>query len=345
MPTLTVRTPSKRDRMRLRHVRQRRVSLLAPWNPDAERPRGHSNEIKITASLMFSSDVIVAAVDDEVCAFAVFERGDEQFRWNLSWLGAGSPRVDATEAVAEELWVALLEEGIREAGRSGARRLFAYCEPDGVAAESLRKAGYISYTRYDVLHGSFKRGLRESIPIREQHDSDLWGIHQLYNRTTPRAVQYAEAFTSDAWAIDSDPRIPFRHRQRLGFVLPTDDGIGAACHIDMSADCPMVSVLCDDHLAQAIPSIVAESLEHASLHGDVDIVLPEYQMDRMDPFLNMGFTLRDRVNGTVRHTTVTAIQAPIKSEVLRLSEARPAVSVTYRGLTFTGSARQVRDGA
>ena len=79
MPTLTVRAPSKRDRMALRHVRQRRVSLLAPWDPDADRPRRGSNEIKTTAMMMMASDMIVAAVDDEVCGFAIFERGDDSF--------------------------------------------------------------------------------------------------------------------------------------------------------------------------------------------------------------------------------------------------------------------------
>lgn len=345
MATLTVRAPSKRDRIKLRRVTQRRVSLSAPWDPHATRSPGHTDELKLTAAMILSADVIVAAVDNEICAFAVYEQGDERYRWNVSWLGAGSPRVDATDEVAAELWVALLEEGIRLAGRSGVRRLFAYCELDSIAYESLRIAGFAAYTEYDVLRGSFKRGLRESIPIREQHESDLWSIHQLYNRTTPRPVQFAEAYTSDAWAVDADTRIPFRNRRHLGFVLPTEDGIGAACHIDMAAECPIVTVLCDDHLTHAMPSVVADALERSDLYSDVDIVLPAYQIDRMKPFLNFGFSLRDRVVGTVRHTTSTVVQKPVASEVLKLSEARPAVSVPYRGLTFAGSNDQVRNGA
>lgn len=345
MATLTVRAPTKRDRMRLRNVRQRRVSLLAPWDPHADPAGRQAHGLKSTAVTLLASDIIVAAVDDEVCAYLVYERGDERYRWNICWLGAGSPRVDATDEVAAELWLALLEEGVRGAGRSGARRLFAYCAPDSIESESLRQAGFSGFTEYEVLRGRFKRGLRESIPVREQHESDLWSIHQLYNRTTPRPVQFAEAFTSDAWSTDSASRIPFRNRQLLGYVLPTEDGIGAACHIDLTASCPMVSLLCDDHLSHAIPSIVAEALEHASLHGDVDVVLPAYQLDRQSSFVNLGFASRKRVVAMVRHTTATAVQMPLKTEVLKLSEARPAVSIPYRGLTFAGIECRVRDGA
>lgn len=345
MATLTVRAATKRDRLRLRNVRQRRASLLAPWHPDGECAGDSAGNLKSMAKLILSSDVIVAAVDDELCAYIVFERGDESYRWNLCWLGAGSPRVDATAEVATELWVALLEEGIRWAGRAGARRLFAYCAPDSVEYESLLQAGFTGFTSYDVLRGSFKRGLRESLPIREQHESDLWSIHQLYNRVTPRPVQYAEAFTSDAWDVDSESRVPFRHRQRIGFVLPTSDGIGAACHINLATPYPMVSVLCDDHHAPSIPAIVADALELASLHGTVDIVLPAYQLDRMNLFLNVGFTVRNQVIATVRHTTATTVQMPVKAEVVSMSEARPAVSVTYGRLDLAGTQNRIRDGA
>lgn len=346
MATLTVRTPSKRDRLKLRQVRQRRVWLAAPWGAHPSIGSTPQPNVSVAlAGLASAQNVLIAAVDGEICAFAVFDKGDASYRWNLCWLAAGSPRVDATDEVASELWVALLEEGIRWAGEAGARRLFAFCDLESTEYRSLVEAGFTGYAQYAILRGRFKVGLREGAHIREQHESDLWSIHQLYNRTTPRSVQFAEALTSDAWATDSRSRIPFRSRKRFGFVVPTEDGIGAACHIDMGSPRPAVTVLCDYHLTHAIPSIVADSLDYASINRDVDIVLAGYQQELQHPFLTAGFAVSDEVIGAVRHTTATVVQEPVVSEFPVLSEVRPAVPIPYRGFSFAKPGERLRAGA
>ena len=334
MATLTVRAATRRDKIRLRNVRQREASLFPPW---AHHIEPNDTAIAVGAALrvagaMFSSDLYVASVDSEVCAYAQYERGGEQYRWNLLRLGAGSPRVDATDDVAIELWVALLEEGVRAAGRDGARRIFAFAVEKTAHFEALQQAGFAPYARFDVLRGGFQRGLRESVPVRAQHDSDLWSIHQLYNRVTPRSVQFAEALTSDAWAADPEPRFPLRRRRRLGFVVPTDDGIGAACHIDLDRPYPVVTILCDNLLVPALPSIVADSLDHASIQGKVDVILPEYQFDRSTLLIKAGFVVHDRSVGMVRHTTATASMSRAPADIVKLSATRAAVSVPYRAL-------------
>ncbi|MEZ4520878.1 MAG: hypothetical protein R3A46_04390, partial [Thermomicrobiales bacterium] len=132
MATLTVRTPSRRDWLNIRRVRQRSVWLAAPWNSHVRSDGASIGLADALGSLLVSNNLLVATVDDELCGVVVFERDDENFRWNLCSLSAGSPRVDATDEVARELWVALLEEAIREAGRAGARRVFAFSAPDDV---------------------------------------------------------------------------------------------------------------------------------------------------------------------------------------------------------------------
>lgn len=345
MATLTVRSPSRRDWLQIRHVRQRRVLLAAPWEPHPGIRNPGLPTISLPAlGLGTPRDVLVAAVDDELCAFAVFDRDEPSYRWNLCWLAAGSPRVDATDEVSTELWNALLEEGIRRAGAAGARRVFAYCHPDSAEHHSLIATGYASYASYSVLRGQFKLGLRESVRIREQHESDLWSIHQLYNRTTPRPVQFAEALTSDAWVTDDESMNPFRHQSRYGFVVPTKDGIGAACHIDASSTRPTVTVLCDHALTLALPSIVADSLDHASIRLDVDVVLPGYQQELQNPLINAGFAVVDEVIGMVRHTTASVIKEPVVSDTLTLRDARPAVTVPYRGLSLASRDSCQREG-
>lgn len=334
MATLTVRAATKRDRIRLRVVRQREANLLAPWErPDNIHQGATDGGATIgLAEALLSSDVYVADVDGELCGFAIYDRGDRLFRWNVRHLGAGSPRVDATDDVAIELWVALLEEGIRMAGRAGARRLFAFSTDDSAEYVALRNVGFVPYARYDVLRGSFKRGLRESIAVRPQHESDLWSIHQLYNRVTPRAVQFAEALTSDAWVTEPGSRLPFRRTGRIGFVVPTEDGIGVAFHIDFNSACPVVRVLCDDQLTFALRSIIADCLDHLSYEGPVDIILPEYQLDRSNLLIDAGFSRHATATGLVRHTTASAALKGLETEVVRLRQARAAVSVPYQAV-------------
>lgn len=346
MATLTVRSPTRGDWLQIRHVRQRRVLLAAPWGPHPSLGNSGLPTISLPAlGLGMSRDVLVAAVDDELCAFAVFERDEPRYRWNLCWLAAGSLRVDATDEVATELWIALLEEGVLRAGDAGARRVFAFCHPDSAEHHSLLATGYVSYASYIVLRGHFKLGLRESGHVREQHESDLWSIHQLYNRTTPRPVQFAEALTSDAWVTDDESPIPFRNRSRFGFVVPTEDGIGAACHIDLGSSRPTVTLLCDHRLTHAVPSIVADSLDHASIRRDVDVVLPGYQQELQNPLINAGFSVIDEIIGTVRHTTVSVVKEPVVSDILTLSDARPAVTVPYRGLSLATRDSCQREGS
>ena len=334
MATLTVRAATRRDRIRLRHVRQREAWLSPPWDESAVRSGRAATKGQMfrIADAMFSSDVHVAAVGGEICGYALYDRGDDRWRWNLLRLGAGSPRVDATDEVAVELWVALLEEGIRSAGRDGARRIFAYSAAETAEYEALLAAGFAPYARFDVLRGEFRRGLRESVPIREQDDSDLWSIHQLYNRITPRAVQFAEALTSDAWTVDPDSRNPLRRPGRLGFVVPTEDGVGAVCQIELDHACPVVTVLCDDQLLPVMCSIIADALDHASIQGEVDVVIPEYQLDRSSLLMTAGFIRREQAVGLVRHTAATASMKRVRAEIVKLSEARAAVSVPYRTL-------------
>jgi hypothetical protein len=347
MPTLTVRNPSKRDWLRVRRVQQRRANLTPPWDYHVQ---GADVRHQLTSALTGfgpATDQLVAVVDGEVCAFALFERGDERFRWYVTEIGAGSPRLDATEEVAIELWVALLEEGIRRAGEAGARRIFAFVEPESSEYEGLREAGFDGYTNYYILRG--RMPLPESAAVlslvRPQHESDLWSIHQLYNHSTPRGVQFAEALTSDAWALPDESRNPFARTTASGFVVPLEDGIGAACQIGMRGRCPYVTFLCDERLESSIASIVAASLARAGIDREVDVVVPGYQQHLMSQFLALDFAIMDERIGMVRHTTVPAVIESNAVTSLNLREARTAASIPYQTLNARGGDTLMRDHA
>ena len=328
MATLTVQKSTKRDWLGLRRVRQRVVPLASPWSRHrASRPVFPT----LLHGAVGSAETLTATVDDELCGYAMFDRDDNQFRWNLCWLGAGSRRVDATPDVALELWTALIEEGIRQAGRSGARRLFAYGAPSSVAYEGLQAVGFTSFCRYQVLRGRLRSELREDHHVRPQHDSDLWSIHQLYNQITPRPVQFAEAFTSDTWSTRQERRISLRSPDRFGFVVPSEDGIGVACQIRVDTSNPVVSLFCEPEYAYAIPSIVADALEQAAIDEQVDVVVPDYLHELIRPFEVHGFSAGPEIVGMVRHTTARAVQREVAVETVDVREIQPAIVAPTSG--------------
>ncbi|MGH9176237.1 MAG: hypothetical protein ACRD1H_17855, partial [Vicinamibacterales bacterium] len=180
--------------------------------------------------------VYVALVDGELCAHASFKPKASRYRWDVMSVGAGSPRLDATDDVCLELWSELLEYAIKQAGESGAKRLFATAFDAGVAFESLRGTGFEPYARFSVVTGFPPVGpivLPEG--MREQEDSDVWSIHQLHHHVTPAAVQFAEALTSSVWE-----RPPPSIMRRIGatgpvskaYVIDYGGDIQAYCRID-----------------------------------------------------------------------------------------------------------------
>lgn len=347
MPTLIIRNPSTRDWLRVRRVQQRRARLTPPWDHHAHITDMRHQLASAITGVSPASDRLVAVVDGEVCAFALFERGDERFRWYVIEIGAGSPRVDATDEVAIELWVALLEEGIKRAGEAGARRVFAFAEPDSNEYEGLKGAGFDGYANYYVLRGRLPAPESEAIlgSVRPQHKSDLWSIHQLYNHSTPRGVQFAEALTSDAWALPEESRIPFNRSGRWGFVVPLEDGIGAACHVSTHGKRPYVTFLCDERLEASISSIVAAALVKAGIDRDVNVVVPGYQQHLLSQFLDEQFAIVDERIGMVKHTTVPAVVETNAAASLSLREARTAATIPYQTLNSRGDEALTREHA
>jgi hypothetical protein len=326
-------------------VRQRRVELNAPWHAAGRLEEALRRVSLALGGLTGSTDAAVATVDGEVCAYAYFERGDERFRWYVLQLGAGSPRLNATDEVSIELWSAVLEEGVVMAGEAGARRLFAFVEPDTAAYEALRLTGFAGYSRYYILRGTHAGDERGMSGLREQHESDLWSIHQLYNRVTPRGVQFAEAFTSDAWSTDVGGRGALNRAGPKGYVVPMEDGIGVACQIIYVNGRPVVTFLCDEPLYQSVAGIVGAALARAQADGDADVVVPGYQHHLIHQFLESGYWIHRELIGTVRHTTVPAVVQGERFQALAMKEARSAVSVSYRQRTAAMSDSRAREGA
>ncbi|MFW6073949.1 MAG: hypothetical protein ACOC9Y_00030 [Chloroflexota bacterium] len=260
---------------------------------------------------------LVGLVEEELCAYGLFHRQDERFRWDVGLLAAGSPRVDATSDVTVELWTALLELAIQHAGESGARRLFATTPEDSVLHDVLKATGFAAYTKLYILQGEVPVAAADAMAqVRPQHASDVWSIHQIYNRLTPRPVQFAEALTSDYWKT-GEGRFPTRSKSHSGYVADSREGVGFFCRIETQRKVPLVlSMAIGEFEARLVPLTIA-ALNHKGLVGEVvEVVVPAYCQEFISEFLDEGFWIESERIAMVRHTTVPrVVQAQYQSPV------------------------------
>jgi hypothetical protein len=310
--TLAVRPLAPRDIPLLGRVYQR----VEPLDIQGDDPVVPDLSRRIVAAAIRRAGqerMFVASVDGELCALLSARPHERSFRWDLTAVTAGSPRLDATDDVCIELWTAMAEYAIRRAGEAGIKRLFAATHEDGPAHESLRLVGFDGYARHILIRGRVESALMALPPgMRPQEESDVWSIHQLYHRTTPRAVQFAEALTSTAWELQRSKRWnpPMFHRPDVAaFVLETTDGIEAYCRVEQRPHRAVATLLVSDACHDHIPGFVHAAAFQAGIRSatPLDIIVAEYQIDLVRRFEESGFVVQDERVALVRHTTVPAL--------------------------------------
>jgi hypothetical protein len=308
----------------MRHVCQRRDRLDMPDASDPMQPAIAGQLLATIPANLRQGRVFVALVDGELCAYMVYRPQASRFRWDVLTLAAGSPRLDANDDVCAELWSALLEYAVKQAGEAGAKRLFATTEGDGAALDSLLAAGFERYAQFMILSGtrpSGPIGLPEG--MREQEESDVWSIHQLYHHLTPRAVQFAEALTSAVWELPQRNlmgRLSGMPPRSKMFVLDTTNGVQAYCAIQVRRGGAMARLMISDQSrALAVPFVLAAAAEAGvDVNCRLRVLVPGYASELMAGFVDAGFTLEHERTAMVRHTTapvvVHARLAPIPVE-------------------------------
>lgn len=325
MATLAVRPLSARDLPALRHVRQR-VAIL-DWDTRRE-VEGLSVAHQAFSAMLpnrAGEQTYVALIDDELCATLSMRQQTIAYRWDVATLAAGSPRLDADDAVVLELWTTLLEYGIAASGSEGARRLFAAAVEDSVACKSLRSAGFEPYTRQTLLVSpGVGRSVGRPQHMRRQEASDVWSIHHLYHHVTPRPVQFAEASTSAQWEMPRRSALDWlspERRQVRQMVLETTDGIVAYCRVTPQHHRARIDLLADPCVRDVLASFVMAAVEDAGMTGcALEIVIPQYSSDLIWSLERIGFEAVDDRVALVRHTTAPAVVhgrfavAPVEGE-------------------------------
>lgn len=341
MATLAVRTLRPRDLPGLRSVRQRSDRLDGP----VCRFRSSSD---LTHQVMAALPVqiqdergYVATVDGELCAYLVVERQPRLYQWELVSIAAGSPRLDATEDVCFELWSALIELAVQQAGQAGTKRLFASAEPGSPAYRSLRSTGFEPYETNMVLTGHLpsRRPVEPPQGMRSQLDSDVWSVHQLYHQVTPRAVQFAEALTSSEWDLHARSwwrRLASPNPPMASYVLDNTDGIGGYCRVEKRYGRAMLSFMCVPHFAECVDTFLLSAAREAGVGASdvVQIAVPGYAMEHVARLESAGFRVSWERTGLVKHTTAPVVVRPQLMPVSAVDERERAmrgVPSMYRG--------------
>jgi len=138
----------------------------------------------------------VARSNGNLVGFSHFQQSRPDRRWLGIAMGAATGVYGSGPA-----WEELLRHTTIAAGLRGVKRLFAKA-PSGIPLlDAFDRANYTAYATETIFVSSHPIfGAHEMAP-RRQEAADAWAVHQLYNAATPKQVQYAEAFTSDRWAI------------------------------------------------------------------------------------------------------------------------------------------------
>lgn len=139
---------------------------------------------------------LLAESGRELLGYCEFHPLMPDLRWQLSTLGLVRMSDDP-----QSIWLPLLEDGTRYAGRAGAKRLYARAPVESLVGDVLRMAGYVAYARERVLVTRAYTPQPDRLTFRAQERTDTWAIHQLYNHSVPREVLNIEAYTSHRWEL------------------------------------------------------------------------------------------------------------------------------------------------
>lgn len=258
------------------------------------------------------TQAFVAYVDSAMSGYVVVRQDRGSFAWYVIELGGSAETIARHGLDVDDVWMVLLEYAIARAGESGAKRLFAECHEGTHAQASLRRAGFDAFTKRYVERGSHDAGLRELlVGVRPQEPSDVWSIHHLYHRLTPRPVQFAEARTSATWELPRLgrlERLPVGHRARFAFVVEGVSGIEGYCRMLRTDEGWLLTLMVDPESGPQPGMFVRTCARLVGLSaGDAMYCLvPGYAQEMGSALERDGFTSVDERISMVRHTTAPA---------------------------------------
>ncbi len=160
---------------------------------------------------------------------------------------------------------AILEEVVRVAGSYGIKRVHALLPPSGPVNEVFQRAGFQPFRPLTVMRAErLHAGTPVDSRVRAQSSHDAWSVMRLYERVTPRPVQYAETRTRASW--QPGHRAGWRVR---GFLIRDHEQTLAYCQVRSRGSRHVLEVLVDPQVIDLVPGLVASALASSGVReGD-----------------------------------------------------------------------------
>lgn len=260
----------------------------------------------------------VARHGQSLLGFADFQPVPPDRRWHLTAVGTSyaAPRSTVMEA--------LLRHGIRAAGAQGVKRLYARLRPELEASEIARSLGFNPYAEEIIFAARPPDGSSAPAGTRIQEQADTWAIHQLYNTTVPREVQYAEAFTSHCWDVKLQQAIT--PGAVHGRVLEDGHQLAGYIRVAARAGTYVIELMVgrDDH--NAAGRLLDDALSDIGRRHAKRIycAIRTYQQHLRQPLEDRGFDALWTQQLQVKYTTVTA-RVPVSEAVVLQADVRERV--------------------
>lgn len=248
----------------------------------------------------------VAIDQGRIAAFVQFQPAGRDRRWVA--MGAGylsSPYApgDAVEAV--------LRFAVEAAGERGVKRLYARLPEDADFAETYQRVGFRPYADETVWVAERRSGKHPAatLALREQEMTDTWAVHQLYNASVPRDVQYAEAATSHRWELSHDGR---RGSAVRGFLLEDGFMLTAYARVLSCDERHHLEVMFNPEASVdrgAFLRAVLARIDPQTRARQVYVAVRSYQQEVQPALETLGFLPRVRQRCTIRYTAARVRQA------------------------------------
>lgn len=221
----------------------------------------------------------------------------------------------------------LLDRIAREAGTRGVIRLHTLVTEHPDVLEWWQRAGFTPFRRVILLTTTAEgRHAPPEGTIRVQEAVDAWEVQRLYERLTPRPVQYAEARNRATWQVGR--RAGWRVR---GFLLSNGQETTAYCRVRSRGKWHLVEVLAPDHAADDAVSLVRYAIgQSARPHDQVLLVLPEEAPCMLAAFERAGFRTQERRVWLARYTVRRIRVGTLASDAASLAALADARRAFYR---------------
>lgn len=256
--------------------------------------------------------VFVASTADEhrLLGVAMFRAVGPDRRWVATCLHTNAGVYDDDPIV-----IGLVQHAIRDAGFHGVKRLYAKVDVESPVRPTLRAMGFAPYGRQTILASGSIPVLPGGNSVRTLEQADVWSVHQLYIHTTPRDVQYAEAFTSHNWDVGTIHRD--RGHDGQAWIITRDFVAIAYARAVTHGDAHVIDFMIAPEWRDLLPDLLAQVFRALSSRSSrrIYVSVRAYQQEEIALLESFGLVPQVEQELSVRYTTASVRSSVVTSEV------------------------------